>query len=328
MVFTEGEPDAPSPSARSHELREFVSQVSAQLASEYERIRRRAHEDPGTAGNEGEENWRDLLADWLPPELHVVTKGRILGHDGTASPQVDVLVLRPGYPRSLRNKKTYLAGGVLAAFECKLTLKPEHIPKAISTAKAVRALVGTRHGSPHDELRSPIVYGLLAHTVSLRRNPEERIDALLAEGLARAETPGECLEVVCVADRATWRLSALLLPKPSIKADEWDTLRAQHDLPREGGIRGFYMRWLGWQGNDVAPQPLYLLIQHLLHHAAWETPVYRELARYWDLTSAGGSTSVCAQSWPFSIFSETTQLGITRGRVTSGEGWSPWGMMQ
>jgi hypothetical protein len=327
MSFSFGDPDLPSDAAQTHELRVFVDQVSNQLAAEYRRIRSRASEDPGTAGDEGEENWRDLFEDWLPPELHVVTKGRILGQNGVLSPQVDVLVLRPGYPRSLRNKKTYLAGGVLAAFECKLTLKPEHIREAANTAAAIRELVPERHGTPHDEAASPLLYGVLAHSTSIRRNPEARIDDLLAEGFATAATPAHCINVLCVADLATRQLTNILMVRRSVQAERWDGIRSSMDLDEEGGIRGFYMRWLGWPGNEIPPQPLYTLIQHLLHHAAWETPVYRALAQYWDRTAAGGSTSVCARTWPLSILSERVCRGIEGGRVESGDPWSPWGMM-
>jgi hypothetical protein len=73
----------------------------------------------------------------FPLTYHVVTKGRILSFDGVAGPQIDILVLRPVYPRHLMDKKLYLAGGVAAAFECKLTLKPEHIKKAVENALSI-----------------------------------------------------------------------------------------------------------------------------------------------------------------------------------------------
>jgi hypothetical protein len=124
----------------SHELSAFMDQVAIEMAGEYERIRSRAREDPGTAGDESEENWRSLFEDWLPSQLPIVTKGRILGMSGSASPQVDVIVLNPSYPKKLRNKKIYLSSGVLAAFECKLTLRPRHLEKSAATAQALRQI--------------------------------------------------------------------------------------------------------------------------------------------------------------------------------------------
>jgi len=78
-----------------HELRRFLQQDHDELASEYERIWNRTIEDPGTAGDEGEENWAELLRDWLPRSYTIVTKGRLLGVDGKLSPQMDVVVLNP-----------------------------------------------------------------------------------------------------------------------------------------------------------------------------------------------------------------------------------------
>ena len=92
---------ASSPSDRPHELVTFMLQDAAEMQSKYDRIRGRTQEDPGTAGDEGEETWAALLRDWLPESYRVVTKGRLLAANGSAGPQLDVLVLRPGYPARL-----------------------------------------------------------------------------------------------------------------------------------------------------------------------------------------------------------------------------------
>jgi hypothetical protein len=84
-----------------HDLLDFLLQVSAEIQAEYERIRRRAAEDPGTAGDQGEENWASVLRGWLPPSYRIVTKGRLIGQNGSTSPQVDVIVLNPAYPSAL-----------------------------------------------------------------------------------------------------------------------------------------------------------------------------------------------------------------------------------
>ena len=112
---------------KSHDLFDFMEQISREMASEYSRIQKRATEDSGTAGDQGEENWAELLKDWLPSSYTVVTKGRIISHDGRTSPQIDILVLKSSYPKKLESKKIYLAAGVAAAFECKVTLKSQHI---------------------------------------------------------------------------------------------------------------------------------------------------------------------------------------------------------
>ena len=109
---------------KTHDLHDFMRQLQDRMAANYKQIQKRASEDPGTAGDQGEKNWANLLRGWLPRTYEVVTKGRILGQDGRASPQVDVLVLKSIYPKQLieEGEKMYLAAGVAAAFECKTTL--------------------------------------------------------------------------------------------------------------------------------------------------------------------------------------------------------------
>ena len=147
----------------NHELADFMRDATLQMSSDYDRIQKRAVDDPGTAGDQGEENWATLLRCWLPPIYQVVTKGRILSDEGSAGPQVDVLVLSSAYPKALIDKKLYLAGGVLAAFECKVTLKAVHIRDLVEHSVLISRLTPRRKGSPLRELNSPIVYGLLAH---------------------------------------------------------------------------------------------------------------------------------------------------------------------
>ena len=110
--------------------------MNTEMASEYERIQLRATDDPGTAGDEGEENWAEVLRGWLPRNYEVVTKGRIINEEGLTSPQMDVLVLNDSYPTKLLNKKHYLAAGVAAAFECKTTLKSAHISQAFKRCRS------------------------------------------------------------------------------------------------------------------------------------------------------------------------------------------------
>lgn len=137
---------------RRHDYFDFANQIKNSLCQEYERIQNRVREDPGTAGDQGEENWASILQDWLPSNYQVVTKGQVIDHEGNASPQVDVLILRPYYPDKLREKKLYFAAGVIAAFECKLTLKNTHLSKAFQTAAAIKSMVAPRMGTPYEEL--------------------------------------------------------------------------------------------------------------------------------------------------------------------------------
>lgn len=44
-----------------HDLASFLAQETNRLAEEYERMTPRVAEDPGTAGDQGEENWAVIL---------------------------------------------------------------------------------------------------------------------------------------------------------------------------------------------------------------------------------------------------------------------------
>ena len=195
---------------KTHDLYDFMQQLSDEMAAEYDRIQKRATEDPGTAGDQGEENWAELLRGWLPSTYKVVTKGRIIGQDGRTSPQVDVLVLKSVYPEKLLNKKLYLAAGVAAAFECKTTLKAEHIEKAVKTCVEIKNLYPAREGTPYKELHAPIVYGLLAHShpwTGSKATPEKNIQGrLFKSDRLHVLHPRLELDLLCVADFAVWTL--------------------------------------------------------------------------------------------------------------------------
>jgi hypothetical protein len=216
---------------QAHDIVAFMREFNHELQSEYERIQKRAPEDPGTAGDEGEENWASLFRDWLSPNYHIVTKGRILTSLGEATPQVDVLVLRPEYPRKLLHKKHYISAGVLAAFECKTTLKRDGLEKAIKSTRSISQMLERERQSseyrvnanpPTDPvyaaLHRPMIYGLLAHSHNWA--PEgalEKVSSLIAEfDAAHVSHPSEMIDLICVADLAVWsgqRAPYMLLPE-------------------------------------------------------------------------------------------------------------------
>lgn len=123
-----------------HDFFKLMGATNESLANDYRRIRQRSLDDPGTAGDQAEEDWAKVFRNWLPANYPIITKGRILFEDGTSSPQVDILVLKPSYPLALRHEKYVLIGGVVAAFECKLTLRREHIDHAFRVAAEMSLL--------------------------------------------------------------------------------------------------------------------------------------------------------------------------------------------
>lgn len=189
---------------QEHNIHDYMISAQHRIEEAYARIRKHSSEDPGTAGDQGEKDWCKFLREWLPKYFHVVNKGIIITDSGYSSPQIDLLVLNPSYPPMLLDEKQYLAGGVVAAFECKTTLKAEHVKKAVETSAEIRRHLPKRTGTPYKELNSTIVYGLLAHSHTWRgegSTPLDNIEKALKEADSNyVQHPIECIDLITVAD--------------------------------------------------------------------------------------------------------------------------------
>lgn len=183
------------------DLTSYFRQATAEMQMEYERLRSRALQDPGTAGDEGEGNWVSLFKRWLPGDLHIASKGRVLCANGVVTDQVDIVVLSPMYPHALREKKMHLASEVLAIFECKTTLRRSHIEEAVQKGSAAKQAIYNAHGKE-------VIYGLVAHSHSWRSEKEKVAEGISKElsdaSLGYVRHPNDNLDVVCVADLGTW----------------------------------------------------------------------------------------------------------------------------
>ncbi|MEV0462962.1 DUF6602 domain-containing protein [Nocardia tengchongensis] len=275
-----------------HDLQRFFSQDLNELAAEYQRIRSRTLEDPGTAGDQGEENWAEFLRSWLPSAYTVVTKGRLLGVDGRCSPQVDVVVLNPGYPQRLLTKKVYLASGVAAAFECKTTLEGDHLKEAAKTAALVRQLAAQRSGSPYRELFSPLVYGLLAHSHSWNKpgsTPRTNVTKNLADRHAEAVHPRDMLDVVCVADLGCWIAAKVPCYKSPGEGPEYS---GETHLV----ACSTYATWFEDSG-EPPPNAVAVAVGTLLLRLGWEDHRNRPLADYFRWVGVAGPMKGQLREW-------------------------------
>ena len=276
----------------THDLYEFMRQLSNEMAEEYDRIQMRATEDPGTAGDQGEENWAELLRGWLPRTYEVVTKGRIISQGGETSRQVDVLVLKGTYPKKLLTKKLYLAAGVAAAFECKTTLEAAHIEKAVQTCAEIKNLYPVREGTPYKELNAPIVYGLLAHSHSWKgpnSTPEANIEKKLLESdIRHVSHPRQGIDLLCVADLAAWILCKVTLIGPQVfPVYEWEL---SSEFGPAGAALSSYIGFTPSDDNQVKHfTPIGVLISKLSQWLAWEDPLLRDLADYYRTTNISGN---------------------------------------
>lgn len=295
-------------SETKHELIDFMEAVTTGIQNEYKRIQRRVNEDPGTAGDEGEENWAELLRNWLPSDYEVVTKGRIISSKGKASPQIDILVLKPCYPNYLKSKKLYLAGGVAAAFECKLTLKRHHVKEAFSTASEIRNLSDNKVGSPLEEMNSPIVYGILAHSHTWKAEnatPIENINQAIEQYDNEYITkPTECLDFVCVSDLATW--SAMKFPAfltLDVKVSRLKPITSARPTTSYGVTHSGMFQ----QGSsaNLSTTPIGAFLGLLLNRMAIYDAPLRDFAQHFRASGIwNGTSTVCSRVWDLSIFSK------------------------
>lgn len=311
---------------KTHDLYDFMRQLSDEMAAEYNRIQKRATEDPGTAGDQGEENWAGLLRGWLPRTYEVVTKGRIISQDGRTSPQVDVLVLKDVYPERLLNKKLYLAAGVAAAFECKTTLKAEHIEQAIKTCAEIKNLYPAREGTPYKELHAPIVYGLLAHSHSWKSpnsTPEDNIKLMLRKSdVLHVAHPRLGLDLLCVADLAAWVLTKITLVGPQWIPDYQSTIVSK--FGPDGLALSAHVGHTPSHDNQVEHfTPIGVLISKLSQRLAWEDSALRDLADYYSITNIAGFSEGNLRHWSMSIYSEKVRPRVETGAL-SAKDWDEW----
>lgn len=303
---------------RKHELHAYLGQDLDTLRDEYRRIFSRATEDPGTAGDEGEANWAKLLSDWLPESYKVVTKGRLLGADGQTSGQVDVIVLKPAYPRRLLDKKLYLVSGVAAAFECKLTLKSGHLKKAARTAVTIRRLSGPVVGSPYCELVASPVFGLFAHSHSWKTAgsvARQNVHDALTDIHFSASHPRDLLDLVCVADLGTWALHRET-NFDDLDKDEFDDL-----TPFVGT---FYNTWPQDFEDEPGPNPVAVAIVTLLEHLGWSDTSVQPLADYFHNALSVGTRFGYMRRWEFDdVYSPAVAQRVRRGKIND-RLWNEW----
>jgi hypothetical protein len=312
-----------------HALHTFMAQVTTEMASEYDRIFARSEQDPGTAGDEGEENWASLLRDWLPPQYHITTKGRLIGANGEMSPQADVLVLKPFYPQKLREKKIWLADGVAAVFECKTTLKRDHIVDSSKRSAKFKNLFDTKIETPRHNLMSPLIYGVLAHSHSWKSkgsDPVKSISSALDRALELTYSPINSVDLVCVSDVGSW--SSFLMPYYLAEwaPDDQDEL-CKIFGGKWGPVSSMTCSAIGGEQQAAHFRPIGAALTFITERLAWHDAGLRDLAKYYLMADLSGSSAGRMHFWPQSVLSETVRHRIsTIGGLANGERWNDWSM--
>ena len=310
-----------------HALHTFMAQVTDEMASEYQRIYSKSSEDPGTAGDEGEGNWAELFTDWLPPQYHVRTKGRMIATDGRMSPQVDVLVLKPSYPRKLLEKKIWLADGVVAAFECKNTLKAADVAASVHRCATFKGLCRSVSGTPRRDLVSPLIYGLLAHSHVWKGEHSTPIDNVMNNydtAGSSIKSPKDLIDVICVADLANWSAMKMTCYQASyLEGEKADELRRFFG-GEYGPTSAMVCASPASEGQKDTFRPISALLAYVTDMIAWQDPSVRDIAQYYRGANMWGSGAGPMRFWPSSNLSVESKAGIAAGMLKNGAFWSDW----
>lgn len=290
----------------------LFARLAQSASDDYEEARKHARDkDPQQGGHVGESTWGRLLSDW-GPGWPVVTRKYVVGPGGSTN-EIDVLVLKPGYPVRLHDEPSVLVSGVAAAFSSKTTLRKGHILEAIGQKKRLLEVAQRPEGSVREILCGPVPFGLLCHSTSVQENAGDFAGAMqiLYEEVAHAgpsaavSHPREELDALLVADRAflsTWRLSwAPVARSPESSWGPSTTMnRYAKDAEHPGAPLAQFVTWLHKQCSPDGAHPLAALEKTFGADAShgyqttWPTSIYpqRFLEKPSSLLNQSGNPQV------------------------------------
>ncbi len=296
-----------------HDLASFIRALNLSIQSDYDQIRARVSEDPGTAGDQVEETWAQILRNWLPAHYHVVTKGRVIGQNGEVSPQVDVIVLWPSYPPFLLNKKLYLAAGIAAAFECKLTFRKSQLRKLFKNGvrmteiakrecderRNLKRIRGEDYA--YEEYHRVFEYGLLAHSydgMSSDSPHKEISDQLKKLDEELVTHPNKMVDLICIQNMACWASErapySVVVSGPSSKPQETQISRLPH--PQSGYSCHYPEMWAPGKHRDSF-SPLGSLLARLYKKLSYNDQSLIALSRYYSTALATGAGGPLNRVW-------------------------------
>lgn len=341
---------------RSQGLWSFWKEAGNRMLMQYERILRHAQEHPNTVGEQAELDWQALLKEWIPPSYEIVSRGRLIYDDGTTSSEIDLIILKPGYPRGLLGYKYYIVDGVAGAFECKRTLRESHVREAARLAADIQSRNRPRTGDLRKEIHGPLFFGLLSHAHSWadqRSDPIVKIEKALVDSTQRAaKHPREILDLVCVGNLAGWAVSKgagfpgclgvswrRSSPFPGDMERFHTLLQVERGESRDILLAGLskepdkWMPILGtWLNNPGALlgepiPPVGFLICSILERLAWEDATLRDVARPFRAYSSSLSHgAMIPLYWKYGVLSEEAHERLSNGNLPSSEDpdWDPW----
>lgn len=213
-----------------HKHHEWLTDVNDSIVRDYEREQKMAQTKGRTqeTGHVVESLWDVVLTDWLPPQYEVAKRKYILleNDEGTSLPkETDVVVYHPHYPEKMRKKNYILASGVAAAFSVRRTIGRNDIEEAYKEGIALRRGIRIRGDGLQSYLIPPVFYGLLAESHGWKNpgsTPKDNVKDITNEfDRDLVLSPREGLDLLCVADLATWGRTTAVLPERFIARQKW-----------------------------------------------------------------------------------------------------------
>ena len=275
------------------------------------------------SGHRAEAAWKQFLEAWLPPQYEIGTRKYIVADTasgGAKSRETDLVVFHPSYPRMLRENTTVLASGVVAAFSVKLTLDSAGLSEAVESAQELRRLLpGPPASTVRDQLLSPIMFGVLAHSHcwhGANSAPISNIENRLRD--QRVRNPREQLDVVCVTDLGSWFRACHVVTK---EMAEQFRLMGLYDRPHVQDIM-FREREVTSSGQVLGG-----LIYALLRRLAAFDPTIRPIAEGMKRVGTGEREGNVRTVWPLvTVLDRATleQSLDTRTAVTRSPTPGPW----
>jgi hypothetical protein len=211
-------------------LTDWFRSVQREIADDYDRLHQEALNDPQLAGHGAEATWKDVLARWLPDGYGVEARKYIVPEVGMESFEMDLVVLRPSYPKPLHHRAKILAGGVAAVFSVKQTLDADGIVDGVDRAMRLRRAMKPRSGTPREQMLAPFPVGLLAHShsrTSPGSTPERNVYGRLCDLAEETRHPREGLDYLCVADLGFWATSRVPYSPPGSPLARTDEQRTE-----------------------------------------------------------------------------------------------------
>jgi hypothetical protein len=298
---------------------EWFAKLSRDIQEDWERLRPTGPEDTQKAGHGGESTWERLLSDWLPDSYEIGLRKYILPEvEGAEAFETDIIVFNPSYPEALRDREEVLAGGVAAALSAKLTLNAEGIRDGVKKAAALRRQIMMRYGSLRDELLGPFPVGLVAHSHVWKAPESTPLDnignALVSLDAKHATHPRECLDILCVADLATWTASRIAYSPPEVAAVLPGAVQDQIE-------HGACVTSASRAEPELSPPPVGVFIAHLLNQLAYRDPTLRGMVQGLSLTGTLGAGGGKARLWNLGDVYSRDVLAFIPQRLGSSPDW-------